>query len=116
MDFAQGIFLWAGFGFLGAVTMVLVVAAVSHGALLQGMLRDRSGGPAGLHRIVFAFGNIGLALVFLVRILEFDGSPEAAAGSIAALKELAALGAGDVELPALSGALSGFYLWGKMKS
>ena len=74
-------------------------------------MSDRPGGPAGLHRTVFAYGNIGLALMLLARILDFDGSPEA----VVALQELSSLGVGDVELPALSGAISGFYLWGKMK-
>ncbi len=116
MIFAQQVSIWAGFAFLGAFLGALVVSATSHGALVQGLMSDRPGAPAKLPRTVFAFGSVGLALMFLVRILEFDGSSDAAlAMSIKALGTLADIGAGDVELPTLSGALSGYYLWGKMK-
>ena len=113
--FANSIFIWAGFAFLGAITAALVVAVVSHGPMLSGILSDRSGGPVGMHRGAFALGNIGLAILFLMRIVEFDGSEDA----IEALKLIANLAGEDaqfpVQFPAMSGGLSGLYLWGKMQ-
>lgn len=113
--FASSIFIWAGFAFLGAITAALVVAVVSHETMLSGILSDRQGGPVGMYRGAFALGNIGLAILFLMRIIEFDGSEE----SIQALKVIANLAGDDAQIPfqfpAMSGGLSGLYLWGKMQ-
>tara|TARA_R110002110_G_scaffold258020_1_gene473949 strand:- start:591 stop:923 length:333 start_codon:yes stop_codon:yes gene_type:complete len=107
-DFFADTFLWIAGGFASVFALVALGGLFNSKIRWSGLILSDATEGASIPRIVYLFGTVALALMFLMSILQAGTSAERIAESFELFEGL--------DITALTGGGSAAYFWSKLSS
>lgn len=107
MNLLREFILWFAFASLALMFLGIMMSIITSRIRFGDLLSDTSGTPPTITRTGYLFANLGLAVTFLLSVLECGNNVDA-------LKESTKI-IGELETTAVTGLASASYVWSKLK-